>query len=58
MRYDVKRDSGEIELMWEVMPAESAGLIDIGPLLVNPDADAYAYSYRRDLSILYLAHGF
>ncbi len=57
-RYDVQRDSGEAELMWEVMPAESAGLIDIGPLLVNPDADAYAYSYRRDLSILYLASGF
>jgi hypothetical protein len=57
-RYDVGRDSGETEPMWELMPAESAGLIDIGPVLVNPDADAYAYSYRRDLSILYLATGF
>jgi hypothetical protein len=58
VRYDVERDTGETEPMWELMPAESAGLIDIGPLFVNPDADAYAYSYRRDLSILYLAHGF
>jgi hypothetical protein len=58
VRYDVERDTGETEPMWEIMPSESAGLIDIGPVAVNPDADAYAYSYRRDLSILYLAQGF
>jgi dipeptidyl aminopeptidase/acylaminoacyl peptidase len=51
-------DTGEMKTMWELMPSELAGLIDVGPVLVNPDGTAYAYSYRRDLSILYRADGF
>jgi tRNA A-37 threonylcarbamoyl transferase component Bud32 len=44
--------------IWELMPTESAGLVDIGPVLVSPDGSAYAYSYRRDLATLFVAEGF
>jgi Tol biopolymer transport system component len=56
VRYEIA--TGKREPLWELMPAESAGLIDIGPLEVSPDGDAYLYSYRRHLSTLYLATGF
>ena len=51
-------ETGSSELLWELMPAESAGLIDIGPVEISSDGDAYVYSYRRHLSTLNLATGF
>jgi serine/threonine protein kinase/Tol biopolymer transport system component len=56
VRFDLA--TGKTEPMWELMLADSAGLIDIGPLRFSPDGDAYVYSYRRDLSTLYIAKGF
>ena len=38
-------------------PADSAGLIDLGPVEVSEDGRVYIYSFRRDLSTLYLAEG-
>jgi Tol biopolymer transport system component len=40
-----------------LMPADRAGLLDLGFVLLSTDAQAYVYSYRRVLSTLYLAEG-
>ena len=41
--------------MWrEFMPAEAAGLINVGPILPTPDGKTFVYSYTRLLSDLYL----
>jgi hypothetical protein len=39
------------------MPADNAGIIDIGPILITPDARTYVYEYGRTLSDLYLHDG-
>jgi eukaryotic-like serine/threonine-protein kinase len=40
-----------------LMPADGAGVIRISPVLLAPDLKAYAYSYRRILSDLYVVEG-
>jgi eukaryotic-like serine/threonine-protein kinase len=40
-----------------LMPEQSAGLVDIGFVIVSADARAYVYSYRQLLSTLYLVQG-
>jgi hypothetical protein len=40
------------------MPTDSAGITDIGPILITPDAKSYVYEYGRTLSDLYLVEGF
>ena len=52
-RVDLK--TGERTLWREIMPADQAGILDIGPLFVSRDGLSYAYTYRRVLSTLYLA---
>jgi len=54
-RYD--RETGAREPFLELMPSSPAGLINIGPVMIAPDGDAYLYSYRRYLSTLYLGEG-
>ncbi len=39
----------------ELMPANAAGVLDIGPVLLSEDGRFHVYSYRRWLSTLYLA---
>ena len=39
------------------MPADDAGITDIGPILITPDAKTYVYEYGRTLSDLYLVDG-
>jgi Tol biopolymer transport system component len=56
VRFDI--ETGEIQPMLQLMPAESAGLLDVGPVQITPDGSAYIYTYRRYLSTLYLAEGF
>ncbi len=41
----------------ELTPGDAAGLIGISPIVLSPDAKAYAYSYRRTLSELYVVDG-
>ena len=36
------------------MPADTAGLINVGPIFVTPDGGTSVYSYTRLLSDLYL----
>ncbi len=54
-RYGVA--SGRKELWKELMPADAAGLNTINRVVVTPDGRAYAYSYIRNLSNLYLVEG-
>jgi len=44
------------ELWKELKPADPVG-VDIGPVVMTPDGNAYAYSFQRDISTLYLADG-
>ena len=50
--------TGEKQLWREIMPSDSAGITDIGPILITPDAKSYIYEYGRTLSDLYLVEGF
>jgi hypothetical protein len=38
----------------EAMPADPAGLTNVGPIFTTPDATTFVYSYTRMLSDLYL----
>jgi len=45
-------------LPWkEVLPADTAGVVTIVPLLFTPDGRSYVYSYPRILSQLYVGEG-
>ncbi len=52
-RVDLK--TGERTPWREIIPADQAGVLNIGPVLFARDGLSYAYSYRRVLSTLYLA---
>jgi serine/threonine protein kinase len=41
----------------DLLPADPAGVVRIAPVLVTPDGTAYAYTYGRYLSTLYLVTG-
>jgi len=49
--------SGRRELWKTLIPSDSAGVYSILYFQVTPDGRAYAYSYMRLLSQLYLAKG-
>ncbi len=40
-----------------IAPADPAGILDIMPVLITPDGQTYAYSYRRFLSDLFVVTG-
>jgi eukaryotic-like serine/threonine-protein kinase len=40
-----------------LMPADAAGVTDLGPILITPDGRSYVYEYGRTLSDLYLVDG-
>ena len=41
----------------ELMPSNPTGVVRISPVLVTPDGRAYAYTYARFLSTLYVVSG-
>lgn len=49
--------TGQRELWRTFMPSDAAGLVSITKVDLTPDARAYAYSYRRILSDLYVVDG-
>ena len=51
----VDLETGKRTFLREIMPADDAGVLNIGPVIISPDGRSYAYSYRRMLSTLYLA---
>jgi len=53
--FRVDIETGERELVRELMPADTSGVFKIDIILMTHDAQAYVYSYRRMLSQLYLA---
>jgi len=49
--------TGQKTLWKQLMPADDAGVTDIGPILITPDTKTYVYEYGRTLSDLYLVDG-
>jgi serine/threonine protein kinase/dipeptidyl aminopeptidase/acylaminoacyl peptidase len=49
--------TGKRTLVKELMPADRAGLVDVGWILVAADGGSYVYSYRRNLAALYIGAG-
>jgi hypothetical protein len=49
--------SGQREPVRELLPPDPSGTVDILRVLMAPDARAYAYSFVRVLSALYLVDG-
>jgi eukaryotic-like serine/threonine-protein kinase len=44
--------------LWkELMPADNAGVQNIGPIRITPDGKTYVYGFQRRLSDLYLVDG-
>jgi Tol biopolymer transport system component len=55
--YRVDLSTGRKELWKELMPADPTGVINLGSILITPDAKSYAYTYARALSELYWIEG-
>ena len=53
----VRVEDGHSELWKELRPADAAGLCGIDSVVISPQTGAYAYSYTRVLSELYLVEG-
>jgi len=49
--------TGQRQAWKTLMPPDVAGVTDLGPILITPDASAYVYEYGRTLSDLYLVQG-
>jgi Tol biopolymer transport system component len=55
--YRLDSGSGVKRLLWQLAPADSAGVTGISGIRVSTDGNLCVYSYRRTLSTLYLAEG-
>jgi Tol biopolymer transport system component len=55
--YRLDLSTGKRQLVKRLAPADPAGLSAIAPVRITPDGKAYAYSYDRALSELYLVEG-
>ncbi len=49
--------TGHATLVRKLQPADSTGILALGPAVITPDGKYYAYSYIRDLGTLYLLTG-
>jgi dipeptidyl aminopeptidase/acylaminoacyl peptidase len=49
--------TGQRQVWKEIQPRDPAGLMNVNPLVTTPDGRAYAYSWHRALSDLYLVEG-
>ena len=49
--------SGRRELIHQIMPADSAGILGSSRVLVSADGKSYVYQCEHHLSELYLARG-
>jgi hypothetical protein len=54
-RIDVR--SGQRSLWKDLMPTDPAGVENIGPILLTPDAQTCVFGYHRNLADLYLVEG-
>jgi hypothetical protein len=55
--FRVRLEDGHAELWRELRPADGAGVAGLSSLVISPATGAYAYSYERVLSELYLVEG-
>jgi len=49
--------TGQHALWKELMPIDRAGLVDVGYFQISADGRSYVYSYRRNVSTLYVGTG-
>jgi len=49
--------TGRRELWKQLQPADTSGVVDIGPIFVTPDGKSYIYGFKRVLGDLYLIKG-
>jgi serine/threonine protein kinase/sugar lactone lactonase YvrE len=55
--YRVDVHSGQRTLWKDLMPTDPAGVENIGPILLTPDAKTCVFGYHRNLADLYLVEG-
>jgi DNA-binding winged helix-turn-helix (wHTH) protein/Tol biopolymer transport system component len=55
--YQVDTKTGDRTLLYRLAPADPAGVLAVGPVLVTKDGKSYVYAYTRVLSTLYVAQG-
>jgi len=55
--YRVDWRSGRQEFVQELIPSDPAGIIEISPVVMTPDARLFVYSYDRILTELYVVAG-
>jgi dipeptidyl aminopeptidase/acylaminoacyl peptidase len=55
--YRVDIQSGQRTLWKDLMPTDPAGVENIGPILLTPDAKTCVFGYHRNLADLYLVEG-
>jgi eukaryotic-like serine/threonine-protein kinase len=55
--YRVDVESGKRALWKDLMPTDPAGVENIGPILLTPDAKTCVFGYHRNLADLYLVEG-
>jgi len=55
--YRMEIDTGKMTLVRELIPADSAGVVTISPVVTNYKGSQFAYSYYQTLSALYVISG-
>ena len=55
--YRIDVSSGQRTLWKDLMPTDPAGVENIGPILLTPDAKTCVFGYHRNLADLYLVEG-
>ncbi len=53
----VDTTTGKRKVWKQIVPADAAGVDNVGNILFTPDMKSYVYSYTRNLSDLYLVEG-
>jgi Tol biopolymer transport system component len=53
----VDLETGKREFIRELMPADAAGVTNVGPVLMLPDRKSYVFGYQRTLSDLHVVDG-
>ena len=49
--------TGKMRPIRTLVPADRAGVVSIAPVVTNPEASEFAYSYYQAISILYVISG-
>jgi Tol biopolymer transport system component len=49
--------TGKKEFLFEVMPPDASGIVDVSPIIPTPDGKNYVYGFQRTLSDLYILDG-